>query len=244
MKLLSRTNAALCAAISLSSLIGCSVGSDDELGPDSQLRALGQHEGTVADGIIVNGGGYDGSCLLYVVRADYSYLALAVERHFDDGPPYCGAVESYLDRRDVIVSWDPADLSPIADQSFVQTVSETYDRPRHRQVEYVWLDGPLSAQFWGTVYGAIDQRSVAGLGDTCAYYLETDEGTAYALLEPEDMFGACPKLDQVAANSTIRIALDDLTEVEDPALVDALADTFFSGGAEHYVFVNAVPAPF
>ncbi|MCH9687104.1 MAG: hypothetical protein K0V04_37055, partial [Deltaproteobacteria bacterium] len=77
----------------------------------------------------------------------------------------------------------------------------------------------------------------------CALYLETDEGTAYALLDDEDPSGACPNLDALVSGMTIRIPLADLTAVTDPTVTAAL-DATFTFGADHYVFVGAPPSAF
>jgi len=236
-----KTPAALVVlAAPLSLALGCAQDPSEVLS-DTELRAIAANEGYVVDSQIADGG-WEGVCLLYVMREDRSWAALAIERDVDDGPPYCGAVEPYLDRIDVIVGWDPADLSAVTDPALVQLWSTIYDQPRNREVDYYWLDGPLSADFWGTVYGDIEQSAVTGLGDTCAYYLENDDGEAYALLEPEDTYGACPVLDQIPSGATIRVPVEDMVEIEDASVIAALAQTFFWGGAEHYVLLASAPS--
>ncbi|NVB38456.1 hypothetical protein G6O69_11490 [Pseudenhygromyxa sp. WMMC2535] len=231
--------ALLLLAAPLTLALGCAQ-DPDAASADIELRGIAANEGYVVEGQIADGG-WEGVCLLYVMREDHSWAALAVERNFDDGPPYCGAVEPYLDRIDVIVGWDTADISAVTDTNLLQNWSATYDQPRNREVDYYWLNGPLSADFWGTVYGNIEQSSILGLG-ICAYYLENDDGEPYALLEYEDTYGACPVLDQIPSGATIRVPLDDMLEVDDPIMGSILDQTFFSGGAEHYVFLASAPS--
>lgn len=231
----------LCAVLGLVVLAACSPEAGDGTTVADQTRSLAANEGFAVEGQIADFAGFEGLCLLYVLN-EQGWTALAVERNFDDGPPFCGAVEPYLDRIDIIVGWNPADLTPIADLGLVQNLAETYDQPTGRNVDYFYLNGRLSADFWGTVYGPIEQAAISTLGDTCALYLENDDGEPYGLLEPEDASGACPILDAIPNFATIRTPLDELIEVVDPATIAELDATFFGSAQAKYVFLSTAPA--
>lgn len=222
-------------------LMACGPEADtaSEAGPS--LRALADSEGFVVETQLTSFGGWEGLCVVYVLD-DHGWTGLTVERNLDDGPAeQCGPLQPYLDRMDLIVGWGPEALTPIADQGLVQTLSETYDQPTGRQVDYAWVWGSLSADFWGTIYGEVEQSSVAGLGEVCARYLETDEGTPFGLLEPEDAGGACPILDTLPNYATVRAPLEGLTELTDAGVIQALDATFFGSAEARYLLLSEAP---
>ncbi|GEM_PF-4569618 len=204
-------------------VVGCVVEQDDQ-GPE--YRALADNEGIVVDSRIGSIYLAGDICVLYA-STDLGTVGLVVSQDEDD-PPLCGALDPYLGRIDVIVGWDAGDIEAISNTNLLQNLSEEFDRASGRSVDYYWLDGPLEGSLWGTIYGDLERETLANVGPVCGWYMETDEGTPIGLFELEDALGACPRLEAVSSNSTVRVPLDALLELTNLALTSALSAAFWN----------------
>jgi hypothetical protein len=169
-------------------------------------------------------------CVLHLIEGT-EWTGLVVSA--SDEAPRCGELQPYLSGDSRLLEWNAADVVEITDTEALQNLSEAYDRDSGREVTYLRLNGPLREWLWGATYGDGESKTIAGIGDVCVLYVETDIGGTLGFVEARDASGECPRTGPFMSSfHSLQILAQETAAIADPSVRAALDASTPRSGVE------------